>query len=154
MNTLENLISLFSIFQSWYVVQASSGTDTTIIFKIFRKIFDWFIFPNSYLHYKKYRNLLLFPGDEIFCKRSVVRDNSLRLILVSEAADWKFFSMAAFAKVSSNSFVACKHFVTWSINLVHYMLINLRENSRNYFFHISLQKYITVSFQGFLSKFT
>ena len=50
-----------SIFQSWYVVQASFPTDTTIIFKIFKKICDWFIFPNSYFHYKKYRNLLLFP---------------------------------------------------------------------------------------------
>ena len=47
-----------------------------IIFKIFKNVSDWFIFPNPYLHYIKYRNLILFPGDEIFSKRSVVRDNS------------------------------------------------------------------------------
>ena len=57
----------------------------------------------------KYRNIILFPGDEIFCKRSVARDNSLHLILISEAAAWKFFSMSAFAKDSSNLYVAYKH---------------------------------------------
>ena len=73
------------------------------LFKIFKKLSDWLIFPNSYLHYIKYRNVILFPGDEILCKRSVFRDNSLHLILVSEVPARKFFSMAAFAKGCSNS---------------------------------------------------
>ena len=82
----------------------------------------------------KYRNLILFPGDKIFYKRSVVRDTSLHLILISEAAAWKFFSMAAFAKGPPNSYAAYKHFVTWRINLIYYCWINLRLNSKNYFF--------------------
>ena len=56
-----------------------------IIFKIFKKISDFFIFPKSYLHHIKYRNSVLFFGDEIFCEQSVVRDNSINLILISEA---------------------------------------------------------------------
>ena len=84
-------MSLFLIFQSGYVVQASFGTDTAIIFKIFKKISDWFMFQNFYLQYTKYRDLILIPGDEFLCKPSAVRDNSLRLILISEAAAWKFF---------------------------------------------------------------
>ena len=34
--------------------------------------------------------------------------------------------MVAFAKGSSNSYVACKHFVTGRINLIHYMLNKLQ----------------------------
>ena len=47
---------------------------------------DWFIFWNSYLHFIKYRNLILFPCDEIFWKHAAVKDKSLHLILISEAA--------------------------------------------------------------------
>ena len=127
----------FSIFQSGFVVQASFGTDTKTIFRIFKKISGWFIFLNSYLHYIKYRNFILFPGDEIFRKRSAVRDNSLHLILVLEAATWKFFSMVAFAKGSCNiSYFASKHFVTWRINLTHYMLNKFNTEFKELFFFI------------------
>ena len=81
----------------------------------------------------KYRKLILFPGDEIFCKRSVVRDISLHLILISEPAAWKFF-LAVFAKGSSNSYVAYKRFVTWKINLMHYMLNKFKIEFRWLFF--------------------
>ena len=135
----------------------SFGTNTKIIFRIFKRVSDWFIFPNSYLHYIKYRNFILFPGDENFRKRSVARNNSLNLILISEAAAWKFFSMGAFAKGSSNiSYVACMHFVTWRINLIRYMLNKFKTEFKNFFFsflRISLQKPLTGAFQGFLSKF-
>ena len=40
----------------------------------------------QYINTLKYGNLILFPGDEIFCKRSVVRDNSLHVMLISESA--------------------------------------------------------------------
>ena len=56
----------------------------------------------------KYRNLILFSGDKIFCKQSVIRDNSLHLIFISEAAT---SLTAAFGKGSSNSYVTYKHFV-------------------------------------------
>ena len=82
----------------------------------------------------KYGNLILFPGDEIFCKRSVVRDNSLHVMLISEPAAWKFFTMAAFAKGFSNLYVAYKHFVTWRINLVHYMLNKFTTELKGLFF--------------------
>ena len=60
----------------------------------------------------KYRNLILFSGDKIFCKQSVIRDNSLHLIFIPEAATSKFSSTTAFGKVSSNSYVTYEHFVT------------------------------------------
>ena len=82
----------------------------------------------------KLQDLILFPGDKIFCKRSVVRDNFLHLILISERAAWKLFSMAAFAKGSSNSYVAYKHFVTWRINLIHNILNKFKIELKEYFF--------------------
>ena len=158
---------MFPIFQSRYLVQASFWNWHDNLFKNVKKISDWFMIPNSYLHYIKYRTLILFPGDEIFCKRSVVRDNSLHLtlrsnrpevfykkvfifckrsvvrnnslhlilsILISEAAAWKFFSMAAFAKGSSNSYGAYKHFVTWRISLIRYMLNRFKIEFKEWFF--------------------
>ena len=92
------------------------------------------MFPNSYLHYIKYRNLIRFPGDEIFCKRSVVRDNSLQLTLISEAAAWIYFSMAAFAKNSFSSQVAYKHFFAWRTNLIRYMLNKFKKELMELFF--------------------
>ena len=105
------------------------------------------MFPNSYLHHIKYRNLILFLGDEIFCKRSVDGDKSLHL-LVSEAAAWKFSQLLLLKGLFQFIHVAYKHFVTWRINLIHYMLNKFKNN----FFCISLQKYLAVTFQGFFVK--
>ena len=125
--------------------------------KIFSRFFSRYLiglFLDSYLHYTKYRNLILFPGDEIVYKQSVVRDNSLYLILISEAAAWKFFSMDAFEKGSCIPYLGYKHFVTRRITLIRYMLNKFKiEFKELFFFRISLQKYLTVAFQWFLSKF-
>ena len=42
--------------------------------------------------------------------------------------------MVAFAKGSSNSCVACKHFVTLNINLIHYMLNEFKIEFKDIFF--------------------
>ena len=42
--------------------------------------------------------------------------------------------MAAFAKDSSNLYVACKHFVRWRVNVIHYMLNKFKVGFKEPFF--------------------
>ena len=42
--------------------------------------------------------------------------------------------MVAFARSSSNSYIACKHFVTWRINLMHYMVNKINTKFKKLFF--------------------
>ena len=100
-------MSLFLIFQSGYVVQASFVTDTAIIFKILKKISDWFMFQNFYLQNTKYRDLIFN---------------------------------------SSNSYVARKHFVTWRINLIHYILDKCIPELKELFFFSYFFKKISHNF--------
>ena len=48
--------------------------------------------------------------------------------------------MVALAKGSFNSYVACKHFVTWRINLIHYMLNNFKIEFKELFFSLFLYR--------------
>ena len=47
-------------------------TGTTIMFKIFKQISEWFLFPNSYLLYIKYKNFILIPNVEFFSVNGVL----------------------------------------------------------------------------------
>ena len=51
--------------------------------------------------------------------------------------------MAAFAKGSSKSYVAYKHFVTKRLNLIDHMLNKFKMEFKGLFFRLSLQKYIS-----------
>ena len=127
--------------------------DTKTIFEIFKEISDWFIFLNSYLHYSKF---VFFPGDEIFRKRSVVTDNSLHMILISEAVAWKFFSMAVFTKSFSNiSYIGCKHFVTRRRNLIHNMAYKFKtfKNFFFFFFVLLYRNFPQLLFKNFCQRF-
>ena len=121
-----------SIFRNW----------SDYLFKIFKKISDWFIFPKFLFALHEIQELNPISWWWIFCKRGVVRDNSLHLILISEAFQ-KFFSMAAFAKGSSNSYVEYKHFVTWRISLIHFMLNEFKIELKELFFFVFLYRNIS-----------
>ena len=91
----------------------------------------------------KYRNLILFLGDKLFCKRRICRNNSLQLTLISEAVAWKLFSMTAFAQDFPNSYVGYKHFVTRRINLIHYILNKFKIEFKELFFFALLYRNIS-----------
>ena len=100
---------------------------TDNLFMIFRKISYWFIFTNSYHHYIKYRNLILFPGDKIFFKRSVVRDNSLHLVLrnicpemfCKQGVPWNF------ANLQENTCVRVSFFIKLQLPACNFIKMKL-----------------------------
>ena len=99
----------------------------------------------------KYRNLILFPNDKIFCKWSVVRDNSLHLILIQKQP---LESLSQRLLLQKDLPIHTLH-ISISVHKEQiYMLNKFKIEFKELLFSYSLEKYFAVAFQGFLSKFT
>ena len=109
----------------WYFYYVERHSICDVIFSL---IFSFLFKENALILFKL--NPLCVTTRRHMWKKSF----DLFMLYIFGGALRKEPHMAAVAKGSSNSYVAWKHFVTWRINLIHYMLNNFEIEFKELFF--------------------